>query len=267
MKKIFLFLAALALLVGTNACKCSRSSRNLPDKSLKDQIAAFAPLPSGKELLRSFTSLSPKEYMALASDEDYHGKLEASHIVFALGVQYYDALMACNTHNKARATQLSQTMLATPKTLELDIDTKTLDTDMKELLRTSNWPRLETYFDGFTKMVADSLWQKEEYELYTLYNMGTWMQGINRISTHLLEDYQADATVVLHQHEVLNSLLSNLELMQDPAFTEAPFFTQALPLLTQIHQIILSDTNTNYTAEQLTELKEASAQLKSIFQQ
>lgn len=266
MKRTMLIFLVILMALAAISCKGRKEAAKLPDDSVKSQVAAYAPLPSFKEVFRALGEVAAKDYSAVIPQTLFKTKQEGPRNAFALGVLTADAILAAKARNKVRLTEISQEMMNLTALLNLEDEINRMGANLKTLIEQEKWEDLDASLDGVKKSVEDKLWELENYEYYTLMILGGWTEALGNVSRLLAANYKPEATKAINQKGTWNSLAGNFELISTPAIKDSQPFKAALPQIQKVRDIINADTENSYSKEQLQLLIEATDQIKAAYQ-
>ncbi len=261
MKQYFIciLIAGLCLL---SSCK-RREIKNLPDKDVQPVAYVFAQLPPFHEIFKIFDYLKLSDYDKAIPDKVYTTKRETGRSAFALGVLTADGIISVRGHNKTKLNKIAKEMISISNFLGLDASILSLADQLKELIEKDQWEELEKALEHYKSEVEGTLYQSQQFDQFTMMQLGGWVEGINRIGWFIQQHYQTEKTKVLHQTGTLNHLIVNLELIATPSIKDERYYRESLSILKEIQKI--EQASTLYTREQVNELVNLTHKLKEVF--
>ena len=265
MKRITLILMAIMLLMTLTSCKGRRDAAKMPTDEIKAQIASFSPLPSFKEAFRLLDDLQPKDYASILNKQLYRIKPESPNNAFALGVSTADAVIAAKARNKKQLSSVSAEMMNLSSLMGLEEEVKRLDSLLAGFTKQGKWSDIEKALDAMKKMLEDKLWERKDYEYYTLMILGGWAEALNGAGKILTANYSPETTKALSHESTWSGMQANLELFSKPEIKDSETYKSVSELILKVSQILASHSNNTYTKEQVEELVKLTEHIKQAF--
>ncbi|MDP2173070.1 MAG: hypothetical protein Q8M98_09110 [Candidatus Cloacimonadaceae bacterium] len=265
MKKSIILAVALILTFAAFSCKRKTDKKALPDAGMAHEIAAYAPLPTFREVFRTLDQLPVKDISASLPTNPFKTIQEEGRNAFALGLLTADAILASHSRNKTKLREYSQEMMKLTPLLKLEGEIDQLGNKLRILIERDQWEEIDGTLDLIRKEVENKLWDTENKENYTLMLLGGWTEGVNRIAWIINSDFIDAKTQVLNHKDTWKYLIGNLEMIQSPRIKEAPYFVQVMPLIKDIQAVINADNGGIYSKDQLGKLIAATDNIKAAF--
>ncbi|MBN2828706.1 MAG: hypothetical protein JXR56_00125 [Candidatus Cloacimonetes bacterium] len=259
MKKIVFWILIVAVL-GTFASGCTKKEKPVQTQNIQSEWRNF-PLPSLKKLLSDLDYLKNADFSKSLPTEIYSVEETVYQASFALGVHTADAILSVKARNKTVLIELSQKMIEYSNLVGIDEQVLKLADELKGYIEQEDWAKLEDSLEKYQLEVQSSLYKAKRYDVFTLMQLGGWMEGLNRISYLVNHNYQIKYSSIVDQRGILNSLIQNMQLIDNKKITEAPYYKVAYTNLGQIKSIIYNSTDSTYTVEQLTELEKLTDEI------
>jgi hypothetical protein len=262
--KQLLFIILLLLLILLAGCS-SKDKQKLPDPNTQTTPFVYAPLPPFHEIFKILDYLKLGDYNQAVEDKIFETKQETGHSAFALGVLTADGIISVRGHNKTKLNDIAEEMITISNFLGLDESILRLADQLKELVANDQWEELEKALEHYKNEVEGSLYQSQQYDQFTMMQMGGWTEGINRIAWFVNRNFQQDKTTVLMQKGTLNHLISNMEYIKTPSIRDAFYFKSSYEKLNKVKQIIDKSVGDTYTREQVEQLIAITSDIKKIY--
>jgi hypothetical protein len=261
-KLVILSLCLVALfMIG---CKSKAVDKNTQtDKQATPFV--YAPLPPFHEVFKILDYLKLSDYDQAVESKVFTTKQETGHAAFALGVLTADGIISVRGHNKTKLTAISEEMIRISNFLGLDESILRLADQLKELIANDQWDELEKALEHYKSEVEGTLYQSQQYDQFTMMQVGGWTEGINRIAWFVNKKYQADKSSVLIQKGTLNQLIKNMEYINTPSIKDTDYYKATYEKLNKIKLIIDAPVNDTYTKEQVDQLILLSDEIKQAF--
>ncbi|MEN6445212.1 MAG: hypothetical protein ABFC98_04100 [Candidatus Cloacimonas sp.] len=263
MKNRICLIIALILLIWIPGCK--NKQETMPAKETTKNITPYTPLPSYKEVFRIFSSNEIKEYASVIPNDLYKTGQDDMRNSFSLGIISLDAIFAAKGHNKKRLNQFYSQMQTLTSLIGFENEITKISPDLKPLLNKEQWSDIESILDSYIKKIEDTLWEKENFEGYTFYKLGIWIETLNRVSTMVKQNYSADKTKTLAQKDTFSSLITNLNNIKSETIINQAEFQETVGLVKQLKAIIDANYENTYTSEQLDQIISLTNQIKETF--
>jgi hypothetical protein len=259
MKKIVIC-SLLIVLLATFMIGCTKKEQ--PVKTQNDQeVWRYFPLPSFKDLFTNLDYLKNADFSKSLPTEIYSVEETVYQASFALGVHTADAILSVKARNKTVLIELSQKMIEYSNLVGIDEQVLKLADELKGYIEQEDWMKLEESLDKYQLEVQSSLYRAKRYDVFTLMQLGGWMEGLNRISYLVNHNYQIKYSSIVDQRGILNSLIQNMQMIDNKKITDADYYKVAFTNLGQIKSIIYNSTDSTYTVEQLTELEKLTSEI------
>jgi uncharacterized lipoprotein NlpE involved in copper resistance len=258
---VTVLLIAILMLIG---CK-SKDDRKMPDQNQQSTPFVYAPLPPFNEIFKILDYLKMSDYDRAIDEKVFIVKQEVGHSAFALGVLTADGIISVRGHNKTKLNSIAEEMIRISNFLGLDESVLRLADQLKELINSDQWDELEKALEYYKNEVEGTLYQSQQYDQFTMMQVGGWTEGINRLAWFVDNQYNAKKSTVLMQKGTLNHLINNMEYINTPSIREAQYFKKTIEKLNQIKQVIDNPINNGYTQEQVKQLLTFSQDIKTVY--
>jgi len=263
LKKVII-VGILVIAVILSGCKSSQKEK-LPPPDTQTTPFIYASLPPFHTIFEILDYLKLGDYDQAVPTKVYRTKQETGHAAFALGVLTADGIISVRGHNKSKLNAIAEEMIRLSNFLGLDESILRLADQLKELVNNDQWEELEKALEYYKSEVEGSLYQSQQYDQFTLMQLGGWIEGTNRVAWFVSRNYQKDKTKVLNQQGTLNHLISNMEYINTPSIQSASYFKPSYEKLLQIKRIIDKPVDNTYSREQVEQLISLTADIKKIF--
>lgn len=238
-KTLSAVVAVLIILTGS-ACQGRREKAKLPDAEIAAAIPVASPLPAFREMYRAIESINPADYAKLPKVTPFPTNLSPDKRVYALGTLLCDATNKTKGHDK-------QGLQAVVKQIGVYLDTvftpdekSQLVTALSNTISMPNWEDIDAAMDGLRKRIEDRLWEKEKYDSYTLFALGTWTRALESVTLLLHGDDPEAARLSKPQIDIWQLLASNLRMISDPQLRESEQVKSALMQVEDIHKLMVT---------------------------
>jgi hypothetical protein len=245
-------------------CK-SKEAEKMPDANAQTTPFVYAPLPPFQEIFKILDYLKLNDFNQAVDEKAFTVKQETGHSAFALGVLTADGIISVRGHNKTKLNAIAEEMIRISNFLGLDESILSLADQLKELINNDQWEELEKALEHYKNEVEGTLYQSQQYDQFTMMQIGGWTEGINRIAWFVNKQYQADKSKVLMQKGTLNHLIKNMEYINTPTIKDAEYFKATQENLNNIKQIIDASKDDTYTKEQVNQLLILSQEIKKTY--
>ena len=260
---VLLSLLVIILLVVSGCSK--KESKTLPDKEIAKQIVPFAPLPSFQSIFKSLDYLNAKDIAVAIPNELYKTKQEPARNAFALGVLTADGIIAARGRNKSKLIIIANEMTNLTTLLNLEGEINALADDMKTLIEKEQWVELEKALEKYKNDVESMLWERADYDTYTLLILGGWSEAANRVAWIIDQNYTMDKTQVINQKGTWSTLIKNLESIKTEPIRKASFYEKSIELCKQLNQVLDADQKGKFTKEQVKQFIQYTDAIKLQF--
>jgi hypothetical protein len=265
MKKVITLLLIAVIMFSMFGCK-SKEKRTMPDKNLKSTPFIYASLPPFSAIFKILDFLKLNDFDKAVPDKIYTTKQETGRMAFALGVLTADGIISVRGHNKTKVTAIAEEMIKISNFLGLDESILRLADQLKELIAQDQWEELEKALENYKTEVEATLYQSQQYDQFTMMQVGGWAEGVNRIAWFVNKQYAADKTKVLEQKGTLNSLIKNMGFIATPSIKDEVYFKSVMDSMQKIKMVIDKSSNGTYTKEQVDQLLAISQEAKDAVQ-
>jgi hypothetical protein len=245
-------------------CK-SKDAGKMPDPNQQSTPFVYAPLPPFSEIFKILDYLKMADYDKAVDEKVFSTKQEVGHAAFALGILTADGIVSVRGHNKTKLNTIAEEMIKISNFLGLDESILRLADQLKELINTDQWDELEKALEYYKNEVEGTLYQSQQYDQFTMMQIGGWTEGINRIAWFIDKQYKADKTTVLMQKGTLNHLIRNMEYIQTPSIKETQYFKTTYEKLNQIKKVIDNPAKDLYNPEQVKQLLTYTQDIKNVY--
>ena len=260
--RLFLILAFMTLILFFG-CK-GREAQKMPDGPPPTPFI-YAPLPPFHEVFQILDYLKLGDYNLAIEEKVFSSRPETGQAAFALGVLTADGIISVRGHNKSKLNDIAEEMIKLSNFLGLDESILRLADQLKELISEDQWEELEKAMEYYKSEVEGSLYQSQQYDQFTMMQLGGWVEGINRIAWFVNRSYQIEKTSVLAQRGTLNHLISNLEHVTAPSIKDSYYFRTSTKKLTEIKSIIDTAKDDTYSIQQVQSLIQKTDEIKKLY--
>jgi len=262
--KIAKLTAILAILLILVACgkKAQPESETTP-AAIQPAVKVYSQLPSFKDVFKVLSEFEAREVAnAIPGKQFKIATKDVPKSSFNLGTLTADAIIAVRSRDKAKLLDMSKEMLNLSSILGLDQEINLMAAEINAKIEKEQWTELEEALDGIKSKVEDKLYGLDDGDSYTFMLFGGWNEAINRVAYILTKSYDVKKTTVLSQKGTLNTLISNLEKVEDPATLNEMYYKDTLANLREIKLVIDADKDKTYTKDQIKQLFELSDKIK-----
>ncbi|MDD3049573.1 MAG: hypothetical protein PHR06_00335 [Candidatus Cloacimonetes bacterium] len=259
-KKIIVLLLIALLLVG-----CGGKEKKAEATPTAKIEFYFAPLPPFAKLFSKLDYIETTEFDSAVSSENYKVEQDVLKSAFALGVLSADAVVLTKARNKTKLAAISQAMIEYSKLIAIDEDVLMLADELQSLIKADEWDKLENALDKYKSKVELSLYDSQEYDLFTLLQLGGWVEGLNKTCFLLSLNYKAEKTAIIDEKGILNQLINNLKNVKNPELKKMSYYTISTTNLTKIKEIIYSGENSIYSLEKVKQITTLTDEIKKSF--
>ncbi len=260
MKKTVIWIVMIALL-SVSVIGCTKKQKKPQGTQNVTVEWRNFPLPSFKDLLTKLDYLKNTDFSKSLPEDIYTVEETVYQASFALGVLTADAILSVKARNKTNLIEISQNMIEYSNLVGIDEQVLKLADELKGYIEAEEWAKLETSLDKYQTKVHANLFQAQRYDVFTLMQLGGWMEGLNRISDLLVNNYQEAYSSIVDQKGILNSLIQNMQLIENTKITETNYYKISSTNLGQIKSIIYNSEDTKYSKEQLVELEKLTTEI------
>lgn len=264
MKKGLICILTVLCVMILISCK-GKVDQKMPDSGQQTTPFIYAPLPPFSDVFRILDYLKLADYDKAIDDKVFSTPQEIGRSAFALGVLTADGIISVRGHNKTKLSAISEQMIKISNFLGLDENVLRLADQLKELISNDQWEELEKALEYYKNEVEGTLFQSQQFDQFTMMQIGGWTEGINRISWFINMQYQPAKTSVLNQKGTLNHLIKNMEYVNTPSIKETDYYSETYKNLNLIKQIIDNPQNEVYTKEQVQSLISLTQEIKKAY--
>jgi hypothetical protein len=261
----WIFVSLIVILIVMMGCK-SKEAQKTPDANQQATPFVYAPLPPFNAIFKILDYLKLADFNQAVDDKVFTAKQETGHSAFALGVLTADGIISVRGHNKTKLSSVAEEMTKISNFLGLDESILRLADQLKELISNDQWDELEKALEHYKNEVEGTLYQSQQYDQFTMMQIGGWVEGVNRIAWFVNKKYQPDKTTVLMQKGTLNHLIKNMQYINTPSIKDTDYYKVTYDKLNKIKLIIDAPNHNTYTKEQVEQLIVLSDDIKKAYQ-
>jgi hypothetical protein len=254
----------LVIILILTGCKSGEKDK-LPDGNQPPTPIVYSPLPPFHEIFRILDYLKLGDYDQAIDEKIFTTRQETGQAAFALGVLTADGIISVRGHNKTKLNAIAEEMIKISNFLGLDNSILRLADQLKELISNDNWVELEKALEYYKTEVEGTLYQSQQYDQFTMMQMGGWVEGINRISWFVNRNYQFEKSKVLMQKGTLNHLISNLGYINTPSIRDSYYLRASKDKLSEVKSIIDNSQQGGYTKQQVEKLITITDEIKKVY--
>ncbi len=263
MRKIISAILVLVVLIALIACGEKSETKTQDKKETFDYQIRMDPLPF-KNVLESLRPVS-KELALQTPVEAYRVSENVYEQSFAIGVISADAVMAISSRDESKLKGYTEVLMEYSKNIGLKDEILRMADEIQNVLSNNDedkWLHLEKLIINYQTEVELAFYQEEMLDQYTLMQLGGWSEGLYRISSLYLKNWDEKGAKIINQRGIVNSLINNLTLIQSTKIKEAKYYSVATEGYTMIKDIIYSvEENQFYTIEDLEKINKISAKI------
>ncbi len=221
------------------------------------------PLPF-KNVLESLKPVS-KELAKQTPTEPYKVSENVYEQSFAIGVISADAVMAISSRDESKLKNYTQLLIEYSKNIGLKEEILKMADEIQYVLGNNNadkWEELEKLIFEYQTQVELAFYQEEMLDQYTLMQLGGWSEGLYRITSLYLTNWDKEGAKTINQRGIVNALINNLDFIQSEKIKEAVYYEVAREGYAMIKKIIYSINDEGfYTKEDIEEINKISAKI------
>lgn len=254
-----------AMIIISLVVACAKKEQEVADEVLEARFY-LTYLPSFEQTFASLDFLEVSDFDSALQMESYSVMPDVYRRAFALGVLSADAVIAVKARNQAVLQDITTSMIDYSRFLGISQDILMLADELSELVENNQWMELKQSLDKYKESVELSLYEKREYDLFTLLQLGGWTEGLNSITFLLMNNYDEKSTEIIDQKGILNNLINNLENIEAETVLEQNYYEISLNNYLKIRDIIYNETGT-YDLEEISNIYKLTYEIKQAFLQ
>jgi len=254
----------ILLLISFMVFGCAKKESKEPEAKVEVEFYN-APLPSFASLFGRFDYVGTTDFDKALQDELLTVEQDVYKSAFALGVLSADGIIAVKSKNKSKLMEISQVMIKYSKIIGINEEILKLADELQNLITNEQWDMLEETLEKYKGRVETSLYESKEYDLFTMLQLGGWMEGLNKISFLLNQNFRTEYSGLINERGILNQLIANYQNLKNPEAKKASYFALTTADLTKIKEILYSNNDDIYTEEQVAEVMKITTGIKSYY--
>jgi len=261
MKNILVVLLVLGIIMGCGKPEVKQK------EEVKTEVEFYHfPLPEFSKMFNTLDFLDTVDFDKAVPEEFDKIENDVFKAAFALGSLTGDAIIATKSRNKTKLSKIAKEMIDYSKFIGLNQNILRMADELQNLITDDKWKELENTLDKYKTDVELSLYESQEYDLFTLLQVGGWTEGLNRITFLLKDNYNKDKTGIIAQKGILNSLINNLNKIHNSDIKSEKYYSISVEKYKRIKEIIYSSEDKHYTPEKLAEIFTLTSEIKASFQ-
>ncbi len=245
-------------------CTKKETKKIKPKKANVKVSVINHPLPAFGKLFASLDFLNLSDYDKVLPKKFDSNQTDIGRAAIQLGKLTADGIIATQAHNKTALLQIAQKMVDLSKFLGIKDDILQLADKLETLIKNDKWEELKTALDNYKSQVEISLYETRQYDLFTLLQLGGWVEGLNKVSELLNNNYSKDKTSIINQKGILNSLIDNLKNIQNKTVKNSAYVTKSITSLEDVKKIIDSKKD-SYSKEEIMKVYTITKDLNANF--
>ena len=255
---IILSLVILSLILMAS-CKGSEK-RKLPDKATTEAIVEYATLPSFKTLLPLIDENSTGSRLITTPMEATKNPVKSA---FRTGVLTANMLIA-EKRNDIATTKMSSTALVNSDSFVLGKEQKQKYlAQLSSYYQTNDWDKLGKSLDQLKKRIETDVWERQDFEMYTITILGGWIEATRQIYG-LLSEKDSTQAVKITTENTWNMLRSNMELFKTRSLLDDPAIKETKARINQLAAIETAAKG-NYSMDQINQALKLCESIKALF--
>lgn len=185
---------------------------------------------------------------------------------FAIGVISADAVMAISSHDNSKLKGYTEVLMEYSKNIGLKDEILKMADEIQSVLSQNDdgkWEKLEKLIINYQTEVQYALYDAEMFDQFTLMQLGGWSEGLNRITSVYLKNWDEKAArEAINQKGIINGLVYNLTYVQSNKIKEAKYYTIAFDGFKEIKEIIFSINEEEfYSMKQVEKINVISSEI------
>ncbi|MBI9032679.1 hypothetical protein JEZ13_11850 [bacterium] len=189
---------------------------------------------------------------------------------FAIGVISADAVMAISSQDETKLRSYTEVLIEYSKNIGLKDEILMMADEIQSVLGTNNadkWERLEELIIKYQIEVELALYEADMLDQFTLMQLGGWSEGLYRISSMYLENWDEKGAKIINQKGIVNSLINNLQYIKSNKIKEAKYYSLASEGYAKIKDIIYSVGDDQfYTKDDLNHVNKITKEIVESIQ-
>ncbi len=259
-RKLMILFVVVIMLFG-----CTPKTEKKVEEKTTEVEFYNAPLPNFSEMFSNLDYLDTVDYDQAVPEKFENSKNDVFKASFFVGSLTADALLATKSRNKTKLSNIAKTMIDYSKFIGISKDILKMADELNVLIADDKWEELEGVLENYKTQVEISLYTSEEYDIFTLLQLGGWNEGLNRICFLLKDNYNHEKSSFIDQKGILNQLIINMGKIQNTSIKNEKYYGIAVKNLTEIKSIIYSSKDRTYTIEQIKEIFRLTELIKSAY--
>ena len=263
MRRLISLILVLFVLVVLTACGEKAKDHSETSKVSEEFQIRMDPLPF-KNVLESLRPVS-KELAKQTPTEAYRVSENIYEQSFAIGVISADAVMAISSKDESKLKGYTEVLNDYSKNIGLKDEILTMADDIQVVLSDNNdnkWDKLEELIVKYQNQVEIALYESSMLDQFTLMQLGGWSEGLYRISSVYLENWDEKGAKIINQKGIINALIHNMAYIESQKIKEAKYYSIATEGYAKIKEIIYSvEDDQFYTKEDVEHVNKITGEI------
>ncbi|MEF3694110.1 MAG: hypothetical protein V3576_02065 [Candidatus Cloacimonadota bacterium] len=260
-KKIFYMLLVLVLAV---LPACNKDRKKLPNDDIAKAITEFDPIPSIQIVTTKLEVINPAKILAVMPQTALVPETQDQRRIYALGVLQADLMLTAITGNGAALNRFFDEYVDLATALEIEKQADEVKSSMQELLRAGDWAEISTACSQLKQKYEASTWESAQYETYTLFLLGQWVEISRLYSAIQATEETEDIGDNPFEAGLWSTIHKDLQLLTTESLTSSTWFQTAYNEVAKLAELTDSPTGFVYNAESLAQIGAMTSLINSI---
>ncbi len=185
---------------------------------------------------------------------------------FAIGVISADAVLAISSKDDTKLKGYTEVLIEYSKNIGLKDEILKMADEIQSVLSNNEetkWEQLEKLILEYQTQVQYALYDAVMYDQFTLMQLGGWSEGLNKITSIYLKNWDEKAVKdAINQKAIINGLVYNLTYVQSKKIKESAYYNIAFDGFKEIKEIIYSISDEEFfSIEDIEKINKISAKI------
>lgn len=223
-KRIFYLLMVMILAI---LPACNKDRKKLPNDDIAQAITDFVPIPSIQTVTTKLELINPPKILAVMPGTVYKPGADDQRRSYALGVLQADLMLAAIVGNGSVLDRYYEDYIDLATALNLEKQAAEVKTAMQDLVRAGEWAEISSACAQLKQKYEAAAWDSAQYETYTLYLLGQWVE-VSRLYSIIFAEEQAETVADSPFEDGLwTSIHKNMQLFSSEDLTGSNWFQKS----------------------------------------
>jgi hypothetical protein len=272
MRKVLIGTLIFIVLLTTFACSKKEETKVEEKKGNENIDKQFSGIRSDylpfKEVINGLADVS-KSLGSITPNESFNVDQNVYKQSLALGVVSADAVLTIRSREEDKLKGYTEKLIEYSKNIGLKDDILKMAAEIQNTLSkkdASKWDELEKLVLDYQNKVENILYKEGMFDQYTLMQMGGWTEGLYRLTSLYMKNYDEKGTMIIEQKGIVNSIINNLQFVKSKNIIASDYYNVASKNYMSIKDVIYGkEKGKGFSKEDLEKINTLSLEiLKSL---